>query len=339
MRGWRTLSLQARQLLAASLALVAFLGLTGYALDRAFVDTAEDNLRQRLKSYALYYTDKVEFGRNGTLIPPYNTPDPRFDMPDSGMYAQVVLQGVPPWGSNSTLGPELPVPRMLGALEESFEGPLPIRRADGSESQAYRYGVGYAWPATHQHAEIPYSIYILEDAQALSAQIRVFRGSLWVYLGGAGVILLLLQMLVLRWSLRPLRDVIDELKRVQAGAAAGMSEAHPRELEPLTDSINAFIDSEREHLERYRHTLADLAHSLKTPLAVLRARLERHGQRSSAHRPRTRRDAATGRLRGARGAPDPGAVADPGVGQPSPGVGQTTVPRSAGRDDAAQCLK
>ena len=85
--------MRARQLLAASLALLAFLALAGYALDRAFVDTAEDNLRQRLKSYALYYTDKVEFGRNGTLIPPYNTPDPRFDMPDSGMYAQVVLQG------------------------------------------------------------------------------------------------------------------------------------------------------------------------------------------------------------------------------------------------------
>jgi two-component system sensor histidine kinase PhoQ len=53
-----------------------------------------------------------------------------------------------------------------------------------------------------------------------------------------------------------------------------MSEAHPRELEPLTDSINAFIHSERENLERQRNTLADLAHSLKTPLAVLRSRLD-----------------------------------------------------------------
>ena len=116
--------------------------------------------------------------------------------------------------------------------------------------------------------------YILEDAQALSAQIRVFRGSLWVYLGGAGVILLLLQMLVLRWSLRPLRRVIFELSRVQRGELSGMTESHPRELEPLTDSINAFIESERENLDRQRNTLADLAHSLKTPLAVLRAQLD-----------------------------------------------------------------
>lgn len=56
-----------------------------------------------------------------------------------------------------------------------------------------------------------------------------------------------------------------------------MSERHPIELEPLTDSINAFIDSERENLERQRNTLADLAHSLKTPLAVLRTQLDSGG--------------------------------------------------------------
>jgi two-component system sensor histidine kinase PhoQ len=68
--------------------------------------------------------------------------------------------------------------------------------------------------------------------------------------------------------------VIAELKRVQRGQLARMSEQHPRELEPLTDSINALVESERENLERQRNTLADLAHSLKTPLAVLRTRLD-----------------------------------------------------------------
>ena len=48
----------------------------------------------------------------------------------------------------------------------------------------------------------------------------------------------------------------------------------PRGLEPLTDSINAFIESERENLERQRNTLADLAHSLKTPIAVLRTQMD-----------------------------------------------------------------
>nr|WP_295377979.1 ATP-binding protein [Pseudoxanthomonas sp.] len=271
--GWRPRSLRARQLLAASLGLVAFLALAGYALDRAFIATAEDNLRQRLKAYALKYTDEIDFTRGGALIPPFDTPDPRFDMPDSGLYAEVILPN-DRWGSNSTLGPVLPASPMLGPLEEAFDGPVTFRRADGSESQVYRYGVGFVWAERGPEAEFPYSIYILEDAQALNAQMRVFRGALWVYLGSAGFILLLLQMAVLRWSLRPLRRVITELTRVQGGQIDRMSERHPRELEPLTDSINAFIESERENLERQRNTLADLAHSLKTPLAVLRTQLD-----------------------------------------------------------------
>lgn len=271
--GWRPRSLRARQLLAASLGLVAFLALAGYALDRAFVATAEDNLRQRLKAYALKYTDEIDFTRGGALIPPFDTPDPRFDMPDSGLYAQVILPNGR-WGSNSTLGPDLPDSPMLGPLEETFDGPVQFRRADGSQSQVYRYGVGFVWAERGPDAEFPYSIYILEDAQSLNAQMRVFRGALWVYLGSAGLILLLLQMAVLRWSLRPLGRVVTELTRVQRGDIDRMSERHPRELEPLTDSINALIESERENLERQRNTLADLAHSLKTPLAVLKTQLD-----------------------------------------------------------------
>jgi two-component system sensor histidine kinase PhoQ len=163
---------------------------------------------------------------------------------------------------------------MLTPAEERFEGPLPITRSDGKPGEIYRLGKGLVWAEGGPEAEFPYTVYISEDTGALSQQILVFRRALWGYLGGAGLVLLLLQMLVLRWSLRPLRQVISEVKRVQRGQLARMSAQHPRELEPLTESINAFIESERENLDRQRNTLADLAHSLKTPLAVLRARLD-----------------------------------------------------------------
>src|SRR3546814_17122165 len=61
---------------------------------------------------------------------------------------------------------------------------------------------------------------------------------------------------------------------VRSGQAIRMSEHHPRELEPLTASINALVESERENLDHQRNTMSDLAHSLKTPLAVLRTRLD-----------------------------------------------------------------
>ena len=266
-------SLQARQLLAASLGLVAFLALAGFALDRSFLSTAQSGMRERLHSYALAYANS-DFARDGSVIPPYDPPDPRFKRPGSGLYAQIVLPSGH-WESDSAQGPRLPSGPMLGARQQTFEGPLPVTRINGQAGEVYRYGYGLIWSGNEQAgSEFPYTVYILEDTTALGRQVAAFRSALWFNLGGAGLVLLLLQMAVLRWSLRPLHAVINELKRVQLGEASGMSEAHPRELEPLTHSINAFIDSERENLDRQRNTLADLAHSLKTPLAVLRTRLD-----------------------------------------------------------------
>lgn len=268
-------SLRSRQVWAASLGLIAFLALAGFALDHAFQNVALSGLRERLHSYALAYANS-DFARDGSVIPPWDPPDPRFRRPGSGLYAQIVLE-TSRWESDSAQGPRLPRGPMLAAGVREFDGPLPMMRINGGQGMVYRYGYGLALSREDGSEEIPYTVYILEDASTLARQVATFRAALWGYLGGAGVVLLLLQTLVLRWSLRPLRDVIDELKRVQAGTAAGMSEAHPRELEPLTESINAFIQSERESLERQRNTMADLAHSLKTPLAVLRTRLDSDG--------------------------------------------------------------
>ncbi len=270
---WRPRSLQARQLLAASIGLIAFLALAGFALDRAFVDTAGQGLRERLKSYAYAYAAGIEFLRNGDIYVPDVPPDARFERPGGGLYATVELPNGR-WVSGSAQGPRLPQAGVLAPLEEQFSGPLPITKSDGSRGEVYRYGIGLVWAPGGAQSEFPYTIYIMEDAGTLPRQVRVFRQALWGYLGIAAVILLLLQAVILRWSLWPLRRVITELKRVQRGQASRMSERHPRELEPLTDSINAFVESERESMDRQRNTLADLAHSLKTPLAVLRARLD-----------------------------------------------------------------
>jgi two-component system sensor histidine kinase PhoQ len=168
---------------------------------------------------------------------------------------------------------------LLAPRQEVFEGPLPMIQIDGSQGSVYRYGLGLVWDADADPAtEFPYTIYVMEDSRALGAQLRVFRGRVWFWMGGAGLILLMLQTVILQWSLRPMRRVITELTKVQRGETERMSERHPRELEPLTDSINAFIESERENLERQRNTLADLAHSLKTPLAVLRTQLDSGAQ-------------------------------------------------------------
>ena len=270
---WRPRSLQSRQLWAASLGLVAFLALTGYALDRAFFDVASQGQRERMESFALYYAGHTDFARDGSLIPPDVPPDGRFDRPGSGLYAVIELPNGH-WTSLSAQGPVLPQGEMLAGNEERIDGPLPMTRSDGLPGEVYRYGIGLVDATRGVESEFPYTIWVMEDAGTLPRQVTRFRKALWGNLGIAAGVLLFLQALVLRWSLLPLRRVIAELTRVQRGQASRMSERHPRELEPLTESINALVDSERENLERQRNTLADLAHSLKTPLAVLRTRLD-----------------------------------------------------------------
>lgn len=275
----RALSLHARQLLAASLGLVAFLGFTGVALDQAFQSTATSNLQERLQDDAHAYLGEFEFTRDGELIepPPNQAPDSRFLRPGSGLYA-VARGKTLRWSSRSALGRALPEPDLLKPGEQRFEHEdLSFVDDRGVSHNLYRVSMGVSWEVgeTGQVGTISrFTIAIYEDAEQVERQVGVFRNSLWGYLGLAAVLLLLVQMLVLRWSLQPLRNLEHELSRVRRGVADRLSGRHPPELEQITDSINGLIASEHKHLDQSRNTLGDLAHSLKTPLAVMRTRLD-----------------------------------------------------------------
>jgi two-component system sensor histidine kinase PhoQ len=277
--GARALSLHARQLLAASLGLVAFLGFTGVALDEAFRETAISNLHERLENHAYAYLGDFEFTRDGELIEPARSqaPDPRYLQPGSGLYAVVRGRSFH-WNSPSVLGRALPEPEMLKQGERRFEDlPLAFTDDKGVAHKVYRFSYGVAWEQG-EVGQTPtvtrFTIALYEDAAGLEQQVGVFRRALWGYLGLAAVLLLLVQMAVLRWSLQPLRVLERELARVRRGVSDRLSGRHPPELQQITDSINALIESEYSHLDQSRNTLSDLAHSLKTPLAVLRTRMD-----------------------------------------------------------------
>ena len=252
---------------------------------------ATNSLRERLKSYASSYYAGSEISRKLEFQPPYVPPDPRFAEPGSGLYAAATGPKID-WVSSSTLRPRPASgqqdPRRRGA---QADGPLDlVDKSGGPPEHVYRFAMGVIWEDGSGKAkrEIPFVFNVFENTANLDNQINVFRWALWRYLGLAGALLLFAQVFALRWSLLPLRRVMRELARVQRGNAEGMSGLHPRELAPLTESINAFIASERENLDRYRNTLSDLAHSLKTPLAVLRSSLDNGVRREDALRDEVR---------------------------------------------------
>jgi len=75
--------------------------------------------------------------------------------------------------------------------------------------------------------------------------------------------------LVTRWSLRPLQKIGLEVKAIEDNRQSGFEQEYPSEIAPLTENRNILLKREQYQRQRYRNAMDDLAHSLKTPLAVL----------------------------------------------------------------------
>lgn len=259
------MSLSARIALSAALVLAIFVALTAIALDRAFRDSARSATQTRLLGQIYLLMAAAEVDTQGQLSMPPTLQEPRFTLPGSGLYAQV-LDGNNDvvWRSHSTIGAQVP-----------FSGPFPAgtqdfaQRHDSNDRPYYVLSYGISW-ATDEN-EYPFTFAVVEDLAAFYTQVKRYRRSLWGWLGTMAVLLLLVQALVFRWGLAPLRRVSQELAAIDAGTQDRLQGEYPRELKRLTDNVNDLLEHERAQQQRYRNGLADLAHSLKTPLAVLRA--------------------------------------------------------------------
>ena len=263
------LSLTSRLLLAGSIVLTAFLGLTGLILDRTFSKYAEKSFQERIQAQTVGLIAAAELDDNGVLHMPKMLPEARYDTVDSGLYAQITSNdGTQRWQSPSMAHQALSLPRNIAPSDRHFQ------RIKYPGGELYTFSLGITFDLSEAIHE-GYTFTVAENMAAYNEQIANFRESLWGSLGGVALILLAVQGLVLRWSLAPLRQVAEDLAAIESGQRQRLEGHYPREMLGLTDNLNALLASQREHLDRHRHTLSDLAHSLKTPLAVLRGELEK----------------------------------------------------------------
>jgi two-component system, OmpR family, sensor histidine kinase PhoQ len=263
------LSLTSRLLLAGSIVLTAFLGLTGLILDRAFSAYAEKSLQERIQALTVGLIAAAVVDDNGILHMPKTLPETRYDAVDSGLYAQITSNdGTQRWQSPSMAHQIISLPRNIAPSTRHFQ------RINYSGGELYTFSLGITFDLSEAIHE-GYTFTVAENMAAYNEQIANFRQSLWGSLGSVALLLLAVQGLVLHWSLAPLRQVAEDLAAIESGKQQQLEGHYPREMLGLTDNINALLASQREHLDRHRHTLSDLAHSLKTPLAVLRGELEK----------------------------------------------------------------
>ncbi len=125
-------------------------------------------------------------------------------------------------------------------------------------------------------------ISIAEDLNPIRKNIDQF---IYVFISIAGVILLtliVLQIAILRRSLKPLQDIHNELGELEQGKIERLNTDVPVELEPLINQVNQLLTLMQQRLKRSRDGLSDLAHAVKKPLTVIKQQINRNNIPESA---------------------------------------------------------
>jgi two-component system sensor histidine kinase PhoQ len=112
---------------------------------------------------------------------------------------------------------------------------------------------------------------LLRDDKALTDVLSEFTSTLMTWMLILGALMTLLMSLGFIWNMRPLQRLDKEIKAIESGKKERLSHTYPVELQAITEDLNLLLESQRRQKERYRTSLSDLAHALKTPLAILKS--------------------------------------------------------------------
>jgi two-component system sensor histidine kinase PhoQ len=262
-------SLTRRLLLTVFTVIVVFFGITVLLLDIVFRHAAERSLRELLDAQMVALIAAADPDSQDSVTPTAVL-ETRFDTPGSGLYAEIrSASGETIWRSQSTIGTEVQFGPPLEAGERSFI----FTHIAGTQIHLAVTSRGIVWDDVHgQPARFTFSV--ASSLEVYEAQIASFRQQMVGWFVGLALLLIATLAFLLRWLLKPVQRLEREIKEVEAGTLEQLGDAWPRELSAVTSNLNALLEGERTRIRRYRDTLGNLAHSLKTPLAVMRQTLD-----------------------------------------------------------------
>lgn len=261
-------SLRARVVLWVSIALTVLFAITIVGLDRVFAASTQRAIDDLLQNQLLGLIAVADPDATGELSLPTDLISPQFDAAGSGLYGMLWdAENYPIWQSLSLLGrrfamPDLPPPGERRELRIDVPGLGPLEVLVR----------GVTWDFADGRS-VPYTFGVGVSLEPYMQRQAAFRRNLIGWFAGVTLTMLLVTGGLLSWVLRPLRSLERQVTEVEEGTRAELRGKFPTELTGLAANLNALIASERRRLVRYRNTLDDLAHSLKTPLAAMRALL------------------------------------------------------------------
>ena len=244
--------------------LVMFMILTAIALERAVVKRALQAEEDRLQVLIYSLLAAVDQTQTGMSITVSN--DRLFESSlmtrDSGLYAMIYNKKKEEiWHSLSTT-------TMFPGVNDTQLGIWEFNTPSVDQKAYFQLIFAIQWPDAEDKLR-RYDVVIWQEAADYFRQLDRFRQTLWAWLIVTTLLLLILMYFVMMWSLRPLKKVGLEIKAIEDRKQSGFEQRYPVEITPLTENLNILLGREQYQMQRYRNAMDDLAHSLKTPLAVL----------------------------------------------------------------------
>lgn len=269
---WQVLnSLKARLVASALLFILVLLPLIGVALNDAFTEQVKSATKNELSAY-VYSILAVTEVENKQISIPELVLENRFNLIQSGLYAIATTEDASGkqtivWHSQSFMGMMPPPHFTIPATGQSAFEQIEIAE---QPHLIYSFSVSFA----SQNQNVPVTIHIIKDEREFQQQIDQFNQQLWTWLLILMFVMLVFQLSWLVWTLRPLARFTQELHSVEQGKSMQLSSQYPTELQAVARQLNILLNTEQTQRKRYRNALADLAHSLKTPLAVIKSQAD-----------------------------------------------------------------
>ncbi|MGH8134437.1 MAG: ATP-binding protein [Steroidobacteraceae bacterium] len=248
-----------------SVPLGLFFGVMMLVLDTGFRALSDRSLQELLDSQMVALIAAAEPQPAGGYAPAPHALDSRLATPRSGLYAEIRSQHHQ-WRSPSTAGLGGDFGPLLRRGERRLSYATFGRDRVAIESRAIQF-------ADDPHEPLGLTLSVAVSLSPYEEQLSRFRQELVGWFIGLMLVLLVTLAALLHWVLAPVRRMEREIHEVEEARSEKLGAGYPRELSGVAANLNALLTGERKRVARYRDTLGNLAHSLKTPLAVIRASL------------------------------------------------------------------
>ena len=272
-------SLRWRLLLALLGVLLLALVLTGLTLQRLFNQHISEQFRQDLLVQLDQLTAKIELDENGQAsIEPQSMSDPRWTRTYSGLYWQIdqisangqtttgVLRSRSLWDYTLNITPDKPAPT-LGSRRNNTSNTIQRLRATGPQGAPLI--VLARTIQTDESNGAHWRLMVASETSHLQAAFGHFAGLLAISLCVLFVLLVAAGWLQVQIGLAPLQPLQKALQQLRTGEVQRLDGHFPLEVQPLVNDFNTVLANNAAIVQRARTQAGNLAHAIKTPLAVL----------------------------------------------------------------------